>query len=135
MTWFRVQGSADRLSKSDQVLHISSSRTGVIDVYVTDYTSNPEIPDDDRLLAYHPQLKGNKIIEATFWDDNAAEAQIQGLKAGDFVFLRNAHSDFRNGTIKVNLRSSVRGKQGSIDVGQSWKILNITNPLVVEILR
>lgn len=112
-----------------------TNKSGILDLHVTDYTSNPVIEDNDRSLAYHPELRGRMILEATFWDENAAEALVQNLKEGEFVLLRNAQCDHKGGTLKVNIRSSVRGKKGTYDVGQSWKRLNITHPLVVEFLR
>jgi hypothetical protein len=118
-----------------QVLHASVGRTGIMAVYVTDYTSNPEIEDEDRIVAYHPHLK-KMILEVTFWDSNAAEAERQELKQGDFVFLRNMNTKIKNGTLQGALHDNVRaGNKASIEVGQSWKKMNITDPLVVELLR
>jgi AICAR transformylase/IMP cyclohydrolase PurH len=117
------------------VLYTSKGYAGVMAVYVTDYTSNSEVEDDDRVLAHHPHLR-KMILEVTFWDSNAAEADKQELKEGDFVFLRNLHCTVKHGTLQGVLHDNVRtGGRATIELGQTWKKMNITDPLVVELLR
>jgi len=100
-------------------------------VYVADYTFNEHIIDDERLSARYPLLNGGGIVEFCFWDLNSLEARAQNVKAGDFLFLRNVQVQQWNGNVTGALRVRSDDKQ----TGPSWRRINITDPLVVELIR
>jgi hypothetical protein len=86
------------------------------------------------MVERYPLLKGGRLVEICFWDNNSLEARTQRVQAGNVLFIRNVQVEFKNGNVQGALRTR-RRPDGTADFGHGWKRLNITDPLVVQLLR
>jgi hypothetical protein len=76
------------------------------------------------------------VTEITLWDSNASEAVLQSIQPGEWLYLRNVKVAMRNGNLQGALHEQINLKNNEkVSHGIGWRRLNVTDPLVVELLR